>query len=313
MVLVIRNEAEFLAAHLAYHHAVGVRRAYVFLDRCTDKSAEIARHLNWVMPIERNRDSADRFISQHQTKCMLEAKQMAAAEGFDWLMHVDPDEFACGDGWPMAARTLLPHAVLRHRASLPRMLARVPAAVDQVILRPRDVLPTPQPPATPFWKLHFWQAYGTLPRRILDPQTGEVVRFRQRLGHYKGKAIVRTSADAIPKSAHRWIRPNLDQPAPSVERGFHYHYIVTSANRWLLKHRKFAEYPPTWHKGTKVRFPRQTWKEASVTMDAAQAQAYFDRWVAVQPRHLLPRRLIGSVVRDTFVEDVLRAEGIING
>ena len=36
----------------------------------------------------------------------------------------------------------------------------------------------------------------------------------------------------------------------------------------------------------------------------------FDTWVVVPPRHLLRPRLLGEVVRDTFVEDVLREAGI---
>ncbi len=323
MILCIRDEAEFLAAHLTYHRALGVERAYVFLDRCSDGSGDIARAFDWVTVIARDRDPDDRFMSAHQVKCINEGLALARADGINWLMHIDPDEFACGDERPMWLRPLLNRQVqkplrLLALGNLPAMLARVADATEQVILQPKDVIPTPQPGHPPFWQLRYFQHRGEIRQKLLDPTTGEVVKLGRRLGHYKGKSIVRTSADVEAISAHRWGRAGSDsseeastRDVPTEWRGFLYHYIVTNATRWLNKHRKFAEYPSTWEKGNPVHFPKQAWKEASLTMTEAEAKAYFDRWIAVPVERMRGPVLRGEIVRDSYVEAVLRASGFL--
>ena len=323
MILCIRDEAEFLAAHLTYHRALGVERAYVFLDRCTDGSGDVARAFDWVTVIARDRDPDDRFMSAHQVKCINEGLQMARADGIDWLMHIDPDEFACGDSRPMWLRPLLNRRAsapsqLLQVGNLPAMLAHVRGATEQIILRPKDVIPTPQTGNPPFWQLHHFQHRGQIRRTLLDPTTGEIKKMMRRLGHYKGKSIVRTSADVEAISAHRWGRAGSHssekastRDLPTERRGFHYHYIVTNAARWLDKHRKFAEYPSTWEKGNPVHFPKQAWKEASLTMSEAEAKAYFNRWIAVPAARMRGPMLRGEIVRDTYVENVLRACGFL--
>ena len=320
LVLCIRNEANFLAANLAYHHALGVSRGYVFLDRCTDASLRIAESFPWVTAIPRDRDPADRFMSIHQLKCMDEALQRARADGLEWLLHLDADEFACGEDRSSAlARwtgSLLPgrRASAAQRGSLTRMLARVRPDTEQVILKPNDVIPTPLAQGAPFWKLYHFQISGVLKRRLLDPTTGKIVWLDDWLGHRRGKSIVRTAADVRPRNAHVWVRRDAADAEqgriPTEQRGFHYHYVVVDAEQWRAKHRKFAEYPDRWEKGNPVPFPKQAWKEASVVMSEAEANRYFDTWVVVPPRRLLRPRLLGQVVRDTFVEDVLREAGM---
>ena len=325
LVMCIRDEERFLAEHLRYHHALGVTRAYVFLDRCTDASAQIARSFPWVEAIERDRDPSDRFMSAYQVRCLDESLAMARADGIEWLMHVDADEFACGDDRSeyvrLASRLLrglLPDGGTppERIGNLPRLLARAAPQTEMVVLRSKDVLPMRLPPHAPFWKLRFFQLGGQIRRPILDPMTGEVRQLENRIGGYHGKSIVRTSADVAAASAHRWKRRGLalddeknhavaEESLRAEHRGFLYHFTVVSAEHWLQKHRKFAEYPAHWEKGTPVRFPKQAWKEASVRMTEAEAQAYFDEWIAMQPRQLLWPMLRGHVAYETFVDDVL--------
>jgi len=318
MALVIRDEARFLRDHLLYHRAMGVRRAYVYLDRCTDDTPAIAESFDWVEAIHRDRDPADRFMSEHQTKCLADAAERARAGGIRWLIHVDPDEFARGDD-PYPRRLPRPFFAdcrpIEQRlaaASLTAMLARLPDGVDQVVLRPMDGLPIAsraEARARDFATIDHFQNRGAIRRDILDPTTGKVVRFRQTLGHYKGKAIIRLDAanGVQPASAHRWQSADGGKLA-TLRAGLHYHYITIDAALWLDKHRKFAEYPATWQKGSKVRFPRQAWKQASTTMSDDEALAYFEANVAVAADRVSPPSIAwmtGRVVQDDFVRRVL--------
>lgn len=51
MVMCIKNEERFLEANLHYHHALGVARAYIYLDNCTDRSLELVQSFPWAVPI----------------------------------------------------------------------------------------------------------------------------------------------------------------------------------------------------------------------------------------------------------------------
>ena len=314
LVMCVRDEERFLAANLAYHRALGVARAYVFLDRCTDASPEIARSFPWVRAIVRDRAPAERFMSSYQVRCLDLALQLAREEGFAWLLHLDADEFARGDErWDRlpglrALRRPGRRGTTAAAENLTTLLARVAPETELVVLRPWDAIPTPLPDGAPFWKLHYFQARGIHARPLLDPTTGEVRRLTLPLGHDKGKSIVRTAADVRAASAHRWVRRDADAGAGALRtewRGIHYHFVVVDAAQWHEKYRKFAEYPDHWEKGSPVRFPKQAWKEASGAMSPAAARAYYDRWVAVQPRALIRSLLLGRVVHDPFVEDVL--------
>ena len=313
MVLCVRDEQEFLAANLTYHQALGVERAYVFLDRCGDRTPQIARSFPWVRTLERDRRTEDRFMSEHQVRCLDEALGMARAEGFDWLLHLDPDEFAWGAGgdrhwpWPRSRGGRHGSSPPEVVGALPPMLASLKPRVEQVILRTKEVVPRPVNPDSPFWDLVEFQDRRVLQREILDPSSGELRELDYWIGGRRGKSIVRTNADVRAQSAHSWTRAGApdETPIPTVRRGHHYHFVVVNPNQWRSKYRKFSEFPDKWSSGRAVRFPKQAWKDASRSMTEEQARDYYMRWVAVQDDQLAEALRKGIVVRETHVRDVL--------
>ena len=310
LALVIRDEERFLGANLAYHHALGVSRAYVYLDRCGDTSPEIAASFPWVESIRRDRDPDDRHMSSFQVRCLDEALERARAEGFDWLLHLDADEFAWGDNRPGPLARLLGRpgpVALEELGSLTAMLARVRPSTAMIRLRTKEVVPEPVEPGSPFWKLHHFQDRGVFQRPVLDPTTGQVRRLEYWIGSHRGKSIIRTAAPVRSESAHDWA--GRDAPAgtslPTQRLGWHYHYVVVDSEQWRAKYRKFAEYPDHWSSGRPVRFPKQAWKEASLQLSIEEARRYYDEWVAVSSTELT-RRVDGRrIVRERFVEDIL--------
>ena len=310
MALVVRDEARFLGANLAYHKALGVARAYIYLDRCTDTTPEIASACPWAVSIPCDRDPSDRHMSSYQVRCLGDALNRSRADGFDWLLHLDPDEFAWGDNQSGLWRRLLGQGretPIQAVGSLTTMLGRVRSSVEMVAVRCKEVVPLPVEPDAPFWKLHYFQDRGILKRPVLDPTTGSIRQLDLWIGAHRGKSIVRTSAAVQPASAHHWVRADDAGGRPlKIQRlGFHYHYVVVNSEQWQTKYRKFAEYPDHWSSGRPVRFPKQAWKEASLKMTAEEARRYYDEWVAVRPENL--DRLVDGrqVVRESFVEEIL--------
>jgi len=154
MLTCVRNEAKWLPAFLEYHHAIGVERAYVYCDRCTDGSEAIARSYPWVQVFRIDAEQVARFsyISDIHCACMSHSLALARQEGFDWLMILDADEFACGNN---------PGATALDRALLLPMLIDAKPETVQIRLLTREVVPMRVPAGTPFWQ----QRYFFSPRR----------------------------------------------------------------------------------------------------------------------------------------------------
>jgi predicted AlkP superfamily phosphohydrolase/phosphomutase len=303
----VRDEADILPVHLAYHAALGVSRAYLYLDRCDERTHEVLRAVPWVEVVPVERDVPAQSLEQLQLVCMDDALQRARAEGIAWLLAIDPDEFAWGgplayDGAPLVAGNLL------------AMLARAHPRTEQVVLKTLEALPRRQVPGTPFWRRHAMLRDAPLERDVRDPLTGETVRLRRWLGHDLGKSVVRVAADVQPGTAHRWTRRQDTVPGrmlPLVEEtlGQHFHYVVRDAAHWLDKYRKLAIDPDTWLDGAPMLFPKLAWKRAAATMTRDEAEQYYNAWVAVPDAEVAAAKARGVVTMAPHVETVLDAIG----
>ena len=303
MVMCVRNESRFLAANLTYHRSLGIERAYVFLDRCSDGSDKIAASFPWVCATCVDPNDARRFkqVPDLQVLCMDRALQQARDEGFDWLMSADADEFAATS------------KKIRTASPLPSLLVRISAKVELVRLRPRELMPTNLDPADPFWKQQFFQIDPHYCRRALDLRDQTVKSWRGFAGHTRGKSIVRTRADVQALGAHGWTRfqdvsyPHIPAAVKlkSVDRGYLLHYMIVDWQQWLDKYRKLAHTPATFRSGGPVEFPKQAWKETTPSMTDQQAREYFRDCVATGEEQLCQLVDSGIAERNDLVERTL--------
>jgi hypothetical protein len=255
-------------------------------------------------------------------KCADEGLKMARKDGFEWLMHIDTDEFALAENNPSGnfGKLLSPFQSNKRSASLdrghlPQMLSRVRKKTAQIILETREVIPLVTDAEIPFWKLHYFHS-GIHDRKIQDPITREVKPVPW-FGHKIGKSIVRTEMDVQAASSHRWTRkqnralPDLFH-LPSEKKGYVYHFCFTSLANWQKKFQKHSYFPKKYSDVYTAPFPKQSWKEASVKMSNEEAERYYNDWLVV-PRDKLKKYLEeGSIIRKTIVEDVLRESGWID-
>lgn len=305
MVMCVHNEELLLEANLRYHHAVGVDTAYLFLDRCTDRSEEIARSFPWVRVIHRDTPGSVFHIREHQCACMNDALEMAAADGLEWLLGIDADEFAFARnkvaGKSPAARDRRdlredlrdsPNARLWLRANLPRLLRGVPAKYDQVALATREALPLALDAPARFWEQDYFLSDGVYPGEILDPQTREWRRMDHWLGHNQGKPIIRTTARVEALNAHLWVKwqgPHAPGdawrlPVPTLKHGWHSHYYCIEPELWLKKFRDVARNHAHWPSGKRVEFPKLEWSRAAVDMSVEDARAYLAEGVLIRAK-----------------------------
>ena len=255
LMMCIQNEERFLDAHLRYHRALGISRAYVFLDRCQDSSLSIAQKYPWVEPIIVNDrlHTISPFYPDLFRVCADYALQMARAEGYDWLVSIDVDEFIFAnnqstirdsdiDLTDMALDTIL------RIGDVPSLFAAVPATYEAVFMASWNVVPGQLERDTPFWKNHFFQDLKPLPHTMCDPLTGKTLVWP---GSHtsRGKSSVRTNAQIQCLGSHDWVRAQevnypkrpLNMPIPTLKHGFLYHFYVTNSHHWREKYQKLAK------------------------------------------------------------------------
>jgi hypothetical protein len=295
MMMCIRNESAMLREHLSYHHFLGVQRAYVFLDRCTDDSAQIAASFPWVTVLDQPHNASADWMEAYQNACARVALELARSDQIEWLMHLDIDEFAWGDNTVAEDDA--------EAGNLLTMLGRQASGTEMVVLPTWEVLPILLPAESPFWMQEYFQTSTAISRDVLDPGTDRLEKLTKWMGHNQGKSIVRTSAAAAPLNQHRWR--GLHSELKTTTTGRHYHFIVTSAEHWQSKYQKLSEEASHWPNGEPVPFPKQAWKKASMTFLPEEAARYYDRWVAITPAQAEKYTSEGKAVRDRHVQRVL--------
>ena len=311
MLTCVRNEAKWLPAFLEYHHAIGVERAYVYCDRCTDGSEAIARSYPWVQVFRIDAEQVARFsyISDIHCACMSHSLALARQEGFDWLMILDADEFACGNN---------PGATALDRALLLPMLIDAKPETVQIRLLTREVVPMRVPAGTPFWQQRYFQSSPRRAWNIVDPRDDQHHRWTDFLGHRQGKSIVRTCANVQGYDSHRWVpnqkitwpqRPEYVE-LPTEESGYHRHFYITSQSHWLDKFRKQNFEPNVWICGKDVELPKRSWRQLIAQMSSDQIDGYFDRWIARSEEELRSFAHEGLVEQDTDLLEILQIIGV---
>lgn len=314
MILCVRNEQRFLRENLLYHHAVGVERAYVFLDRCTDRCEQIAGEFPWAKVSRLDPDESERFvyITDLHIRCMDVALAWAREEGFDWLLMIDADELAFADNLCADPSTADVDRLLAD-ASLPPLLAGVPPEILQVKLTTREILPCRERAHRSFYRQSYFHGDAPFQRTFYDLVRQEKVAWTGFFGHHQGKSIIRTSAHVQGHDSHRWTprqavpvgaRPEY-APLPTLEKGWHAHYFITCKEHWFEKTPKHLHQPAHWPCQSPVERPIQTWKDAAQSVPLAERDRYCDRWVLIAEETLRQAIEAGSVVEDIRIPRIM--------
>lgn len=283
--LCVRDEERFLRENLLYHHAVGVHRIYLFADRCVDATVEIGRSLPWVEVFELDPADTDPlpYITDIHTRVMDRALEFARRDGFDWLLTLDADELAFAgnlDRDPESWDSMTTDELLED-ADLPAMLAEVPEETLEVRLTTREAVPALEWAGEPFHHQSYFYGPKPFARVLHHPVTGATEAWTGFLGHVQGKSIVRTTARVSAHDSHRWapeqVTPPGDRPLfaelPTLEKGWHAHYFLTSGSHLAEKGAKHSFQPGVWPCQTPVEKPIEVFKETARTGTREQVEA----------------------------------------
>lgn len=279
----VRNEAALLPRSIDYHAAAGCSRFYVFWDGTTDEAPDLLRDRtdiiaqNSVSPdqlpaagmlsIDASRWAHDSRVRQRVNTAY--AAMLAAEEGIEWLLFIDPDELVLAD------------PSNRGVGRIDHMLARVAENVDQVLVPNVEVAPTRAVIGVPFPDCPFractvflarrpiaraidragrrmllrflrsdrlatWFDYflykaaslGRLPRTMRDPWNGRIVPRGWFLGYHSYKPFVRAArAGSFDFAVHRWTASASGKPR-TIRAGLVLHYDLFSVEHYAKKFRQ---------------------------------------------------------------------------
>ena len=333
IVYTVRNEAALLPASIAYHAAAGCARFYVFWDGTTDDAPMLLRGRDDVVAqdsvtpdrltgagalrIDPARWAEDSRVRQRVNAA--HAAMLAAADGIEWLLSIDPDELVVANvGAPADGNV----------SRIDTMLAAVADEVDQVLVPNLEVVASGGDTLFPFaertvfharrpraraawrgirlallrmvrshrlaaWFDHgFWKvvSLGRSPRTMRDPWTGRIVPRGHHLGYHSYKAFIRTArAHRFDFAVHRWLGSTGGKPR-TVRAGLVLHYDLVSADALA---RKFRQRQPRPNDPFSVR--ALLWRVAT-TLDDDAIRTFFDRNIAVSKAEMARQVRAGSMV-----------------
>ncbi|MCB0165886.1 MAG: glycosyltransferase family 2 protein [Anaerolineae bacterium] len=319
MFMCIHNEERFLEANLRYHRALGVSRAYVFLDRCEDASLQIAQSFPWVEPIilDDRLHTLSPYYSDLFRVCADHAWRMAQAEGFDWLVCIDVDEFVFVNNQSIVQNTHfdltdIPLETILCAGHLPSMLSTVSPGTEAIFLQSWNVVPGKPNQNDPFWKQYFFQSQKPWTQTMCDPLTGKIIDWDGNLAS-RGKSMVRTNAAIQCLDSHLWVRSQgvnhrpVNISIPTKNHGFLYHFYIVNSHHWREKYQKLSRELTLWQSGSPVQFPKQCGKRASAVLNNDEIEIYLNEWF------FLPAKVLESHVEQQLLRKADVVEKVITG
>ncbi|HMP72181.1 MAG TPA: glycosyltransferase family 2 protein [Kiritimatiellia bacterium] len=270
----VLNEPRWLRLFVTWHRAAGVERFYFYLDGESPPVRDALAAYPMATVTVEERDRSKEHAALFHSRCMNDAFLRAREEGIDWLLAIDPDEYAWGST-----------PAHPERFSLSEMLAGVPDHVEEVVLSTLEAQPLASWMERPFWEDLLVIHDRMVEREVLDPLDGSMRRLSRWLGHRLGKSLIRTKVDAFAFNPHRWTRdPTLPIPAMSpfvqMTGGCHLHLPVLHGVQWREKFESFQHHT-TYPRGHGMEFPKLSWSQSAATMTDEACKDYFATWLAL--------------------------------
>ncbi len=284
LVTTVRNERLALRPNLLYHRFLGVERAYVFDDGSSDGTVESVADLPFVRvrpmeaPIAFPPSAAPAWAAhvarQHTARQSLNAHAAMAsarADGFAWLLHLDPDEFVALDANEARA------------GSLARAVEELPPEVEVAHLETAEVVQRPSGQSRGFGRETAFKIDRSVLRRpMYDPLRGLTWELQGFYAHHLGKALVRLSGDARPVSPHEFkSATGRALRTRTVGRLLHFH--AHSFEDWVAKYRQLLGRPDHYVSGDLLERHKRVWRDLVThpDYDVDRLRSYFDRWLAM--------------------------------
>jgi len=310
IVATVRDAADVLDSFIRYHLAIGFAQIYLFFDDPADPAAAAMAGRTGVTAVRcdeslrarwrtlrswpRFGDHADTEVMARQIfNCEL-ATRMAAADGHDWILHIDSDELFYCEG-----------------ASAPEHFAALDfRGVNNAVYLNFEALPESVEIGDYFREVTLFKVNinraGTL--RFDARQMALLQRSRFTDPHFNfhlysnGKAAARISPDLVPFTVHEFARQGADGRLDRAheicgDSQLILHYANCGLSRFVQKYRTLGQFADKWF-GTSDTFVFH--REARDVVAAGNLQdirSFYQRRVMRDPDEDVPLLLENGILR----------------
>lgn len=269
LVITIKNEARLLRHNLLYHFALGVDKAFIYLDGTTDNSKETIEDLEQVViasSVPRDKYAhihvLEHFIETYEThhtarQCLntYDAKIKCKELQIDWLISLDADELVSLSKTEFKKGELKP------------FFKQLDPSIDEVRFRTFEVMSTKTAYNNVFaeetlfkgkWK--FISRFDMLYKRIYNPHTKTHIKTKFWYGQNQGKSAIRVSSDLIPKNVHRYISES-GKSHQKKEVPYLLHYHAFDYEDFVKKFTNMSNHPDNHSSGRRVEHLKLIWRD----------------------------------------------------
>ena len=245
LVITVKNERDILRDNIVYHRHLGIGDVFVFLDGTTDDTAATIADLpdvhvqNSVSPNGFRGIPAyavlvkqwDSIFTARQSLNTVTAIAAARQRGYDWIIALDADELVCPD----------PHRV--YPGQLRDLLAGQPAEVQSVLFGTYEIVQRRMDYARVFVEETLFKCPGGAIRKsIRDPLHATHFTIDGFYGQKVGKSALRLTANARPRSSHRFVTMDGNW-LKTANAGGLLHYYCYAYGYFVNKYRGMAQHP----------------------------------------------------------------------
>jgi hypothetical protein len=293
IVTTLRNAGTVLDSFIDYHLNIGFGRLYLFFDDAKDAdlprlaahpaitaTAHDASLRNRWRDLPQYREQSaflDRGVMARQVLNTELAMEMARADGFDWLLHIDADELFYSPFETAAA----------HFASLENQLFETVQYMNYEAVPERDEI------GDFFREVDLFKVPPHLNKRRVTPDLVQAVQRMPQLHpnffnfYASGKSAVRLSAAGMrPTGVHHFMGPEKRWEAGHSNRHFILHYACCGFENFWTKYMTLGRFADQWWEKydiTKLvgRFHLEA-RDIVATGEREAARAFYRNRVSIQ-------------------------------
>jgi hypothetical protein len=301
LVITVKNEERLLALNLKYHKALGIERAFVYLDGSTDGTAKSVADLSFVeieQSVSKQKyahvEAQHKFIETYDThhtarQCLntYDAKMKCRALGIDWLFSIDADEL------------IVINKKTFQRNALTEFCKDIDGNVDEVNLQTLEAVGRKLKYDNVFGeetlykaKWNFQTRLDLLRKKVFDPFSQNYRKQNIWYGQNQGKSGFRVTSNVIPRTVHRYTT-ETGEIHNRIAAGYLCHYHAYDFLDFIKKFQNMSNHPDTHIAGRRVESIKLLWRDVVNRSELNQNQLmeYYKKNVMFSDSEILSYRL----------------------
>jgi hypothetical protein len=322
IVTTLRNAGNVLGSFIAYHLALGFGRLYLFFDDPADPDLPRAAAHARVTAIGHDRELRERWrhlpqysgqaqfldreVMARQVLNTELAMELARADGFDWLLHIDSDEL-----FYSPRQSVAEHFDLVEKQRL-----------ETVVYLNYEAAPDRDEIGDFFREVDLFKVPPHLNGRPVTPALVKAVQSTPQLHpdffkfYATGKSAVRLSAEGMrPAGVHHFVRQNAGWQTGQSAHQFVLHFACCGFENFWNKYQTLGAFSDKWWDRYGIaelvgRFHLDA-RDVVATGDREAARAFYrSRLAILDERRVSELLAVGALARFSQPKEILATQSV---